>query len=141
MSNLNWIEFQKKLRLEKQLDFADIFIHKDLKVFMVKYHANQEVDKSKAEILVNEIYQIVEKGYSLGLNDARGPHLEISKEAREIYSNNKSLEKTIAQAVIVNELSTRILLNFFINLNKPVVPVKLFNSFDKALDWLLNFEE
>lgn len=141
MRMLSWSEIENKLHLEKELAFADIFSIRELNLFFLRYHPDQEVDKKKAEEIIHEIYDLVNSGLYLGLNDARGPNLEISKEAREVYSNNKSLKKTRAQAVLVNDLGTRILLNFFVNFNKPTVPVKLFNSFDKALEWLISFEE
>ncbi len=138
MSGLTWLDIEKNLELEKELTFANVLSVRSHSLFLVKYHPDQEIDRRKAEILVDELYELVDSGLYLGLNDARGPNLEITKEARDVYEKNKSLDKTKAQAVIVNDLSTRIFLNFFVSINKPTTPVRLFNSFDRAFQWLIS---
>jgi hypothetical protein len=38
-------------------------------------------------------------------------------------------------------MAHRLLANFFINVNKPPTPTKVFNDKAKALEWLMGFVE
>ena len=62
----------------------------------------------------------------------------IEREARAYYS---SLRSITARALLVESPVTRVMANFFISINKPPVPTKLFTSEDQAVAWLKNFME
>ncbi len=70
--------------------------------------------------------------------DLRGT-LSISKEVREYYSSSEGMDDTLATALIVDSPVGRIIGNFFIGMNKPGIPVKIFDSEDKAIQWLRGF--
>lgn len=60
----------------------------------------------------------------------------LTKEARE---NAIKLEKdtpVIASALIVNNLASRIVANFYIKVNKPKIKNKLFGTMEEAAKWL-----
>ncbi len=59
----------------------------------------------------------------------------ITKEARDHFSMKGRKSKVIAIAIIVKSPLSKIIANFFMGLNKPVVPVKLFNNEAQATDW------
>ena len=62
----------------------------------------------------------------------------MTPEARVIFSEQMKLDVGFQKmALVVNNLAYRILSNFFIRFNRPVVPTKVFNSRKKALVWLL----
>lgn len=42
----------------------------------------------------------------------------------------------IGNAYVVNSMATRLAVNLFMTLNKPAVPIKVFNDEQKALEWL-----
>lgn len=68
-----------------------------------------------------------------------GTYALISKEAREFGAKQEFGELRKAMAIIVKSLSHRLLANFFININKPPTPTKVFNTKEKALEWLQQF--
>jgi hypothetical protein len=49
------------------------------------------------------------------------------------------MDDTLATALIVDSPVGRIIGNFFIGMNKPGIPVKIFDSEDKAIQWLRGF--
>jgi hypothetical protein len=63
----------------------------------------------------------------------------ISKEARDFFSMNNRESKVIAFAMVIDSPISRIIGNFFMGLNKPRVPAKLFNNEASAMKWLKKF--
>lgn len=65
----------------------------------------------------------------------------LSREARVYYANDETARFRSASALLVSSAVTRVLASFFLGLNKPNHPVRLFTSEDEALDWLRGFLE
>ena len=63
----------------------------------------------------------------------------VSREARECYSRKESEEFTSAMALIAKSAVSKVIGNFFLGLNKPPYPIKLFTSEKEAIDWLKEF--
>lgn len=62
-----------------------------------------------------------------------------TKEARDFLSSEKGSEGVIAAAIFVNSTLGNMLATFFIYLNKPRIPTKIFKDESKAIDWLEQF--
>ncbi len=64
-----------------------------------------------------------------------GQNTSASREARE-YSQRTVL-KSLGEAIVINSLAQRIISNFYISFkSKADYPIKMFNSKDEALKWL-----
>ncbi len=72
------------------------------------------------------------------LVDSR-PARSITREARVYFSDPEVRKNTLAQAIVIDSGVSRVMGNFFIGLNKPVFPVKLFNTEEEAVPWLKGF--
>lgn len=59
----------------------------------------------------------------------------ITKEARDHFSMKNRNSNVIVIAIVVKSPLSKIIANFFIGLNKPIVPVKLFTTEERAIDW------
>jgi len=66
------------------------------------------------------------------------PMQGIDREVRAYYS---SLQTITARALLVESPVSRLIANFVIQLNKPVVPTRLFTSEAEAVVWLKGFLE
>jgi hypothetical protein len=75
----------------------------------------------------------------LQLMDAR-VNSSMTKEGRE-YVAKQAKHFFIASAVITNNLPVRLIANFFIKFYRLNIPVKIFDSKEKALEWLLKFRK
>jgi hypothetical protein len=64
----------------------------------------------------------------------------VSREAREYYASEDSYDVFTAVALLVNSPLTLVLANFFLGINKPIMPVKIFTSEERALKWLKNYK-
>jgi hypothetical protein len=100
------------------------------------------VIKENSFIELNHVKEIVEWRKSL---NAQNPQLtlpdvrkagSINKEAREYTSGAEVEGLDIAMAILADSLPMRILANFFIKMNQPPAPTKMFTSEKKALNWL-----
>lgn len=57
-------------------------------------------------------------------------------QIRELLASKEIVGLRYAAAGVVKLLSVRLMGQFFINFNKPASPTKIFNTEEKALNWL-----
>jgi hypothetical protein len=60
----------------------------------------------------------------------------VSREARQCYAGAETAKLTVAAALIVGSPISRVLGNFFLGLNRPAFPLRLFTSEEDAVAWL-----
>lgn len=63
----------------------------------------------------------------------------ITKDASEYAASETAGRYTLADAIVINNFAIRIATNFYIKIFKPKRPTKMFNSEEKAVDWLKTF--
>lgn len=64
--------------------------------------------------------------------------LSVSREARAYAAQSKN-DECIANAFVITSTANKLIGNFYINVNKPSVPTKIFSSEEKAIEWLETF--
>lgn len=62
----------------------------------------------------------------------------IPKEVLQYLSDNTYNQYQVAVAVVINNLALKILANFYMKVFKPKVNTKIFDSEEKAMQWLKN---
>ncbi|MBC7696395.1 MAG: hypothetical protein H7141_13225 [Burkholderiales bacterium] len=62
----------------------------------------------------------------------------VTKDARDYFASKEACQKIKSCAIITNSIVTRVIANFFLTLNKPLVPTKLFTNVEHAKEWLSN---
>jgi hypothetical protein len=72
------------------------------------------------------------------LIDIRGLK-SITREARQYYASGETARFGRAIGLVIGSPMTRVIGNFFFQLNRPALPLKLFTSEEKALEWLKGF--
>jgi hypothetical protein len=60
----------------------------------------------------------------------------ITPEAREFSASSEVGYKVIARAIVTSSLSSRLLGNFYMRINRPTTPTKLFENEEDASKWL-----
>ncbi len=65
----------------------------------------------------------------------------VDRQARVYYSSEAVVRFTraVAVALLIGSPVSRVVANFFIGLNKMLIPTRLFTSEDDAVVWLKNF--
>ena len=66
---------------------------------------------------------------------------KISKEARHYLASAASYEKVIASAIVVENTIASHLVNFFLKVNRPAVPSKMFSSETHAVGWVKSMRD
>ena len=93
------------------------------------------------EITENQLIQITDaiSKLSSGRKDAilsvAGLYGSMTPEARKISINTDN-EYTLAIALVIQDLSQRLLANFYFRIKKVNYPVKIFKSEEEATSWL-----
>ncbi len=66
---------------------------------------------------------------------------EIAKEARDYFANERTAGIQRATALLTMSPVSQVIGNFFLGLNKPICPTKLFTDSEKAIEWLQTFSD
>jgi hypothetical protein len=86
-------------------------------------------------------YEQLRQGRRLALLvDSRGIR-EFNREARGLYARPRTAEITTAVALLIGSPFNATMGNFYLQINKPVVPTRLFGSEAEAFQWLATFAE
>ena len=86
-----------------------------------------EIKKSNLELSIGNNYAVL----------VFSGHLSsVSKGAREVVASRQFVGKTIAKALLVDSLGHRIVGNFYLTVNKPLITTKIFTDRETALNWL-----
>lgn len=62
--------------------------------------------------------------------------LQLSKEGGKFAASKEGVRYTMACAVLIDNLSKKLIFNFFQKFNKPIVPTKAFSDKKDAFSWL-----
>ncbi|OFY83479.1 MAG: hypothetical protein A3F72_06010 [Bacteroidetes bacterium RIFCSPLOWO2_12_FULL_35_15] len=89
-----------------------------------------KITNDRLEIQKGKIYPLLSNIKSLK---------NTTKEARDFMASEKGCEGVIAAAVLINSSVGSMIGNFFIFINKPLVPTKLFTNEEEAKKWLKSF--
>ncbi|MCO6501201.1 MAG: hypothetical protein J5I47_12610 [Vicingus serpentipes] len=128
-----------KLSTKKTIDLPKIVLHlveeglvlgKPKNNIVLEIEDIQEIDQLIYDKLVfgNPFVVII---------DARDVDSTVSREAREFLSKNELvLPIRKAQAIVVNNLHTKLLANFYMKFHKPINPIKVFSDYASAYQWI-----
>ncbi len=64
---------------------------------------------------------------------------KVSKEAKKYLASDEAASDINAGAIIINSYASMMIGNLYLFFEKPKVPVRLFNTEEKALTWLHSF--
>jgi len=102
-------------------------------IIHVNYKKNVTIDIDSQQ-LMREIYKDLAPGKKLHYIFSAAIGVTFTKEVRE---NSSGPDSPIASyAIIANNLAYRIIANFYLKVNKPKVPYKLFPTVEAAVEWL-----
>jgi len=62
--------------------------------------------------------------------------VKMTKECREHFAGKEHGETFTKSALLVSNPISKIIGNFFLGLNKPIKPTRLFTNKEKAIEWL-----
>lgn len=107
-------------------------------VVVSEYKQDAELDLELAEYGQQIVAKITE-GKSIPHLMIACPGLTVTKEVRDWGATLPGNKYRLATAVVCNTLAHRILGNFFIKIQKPMRPTKMFSEVPEAMEWLKQF--
>lgn len=123
----------------KSIELPKAFLHlidEGFVLLVFKDNVILEIDDAK-EIDQLIVDKLVGDHPFVALVDARDISSSITPEAREFFTNDPLvLQIRKAQALVVNNLSTKLLANFYMKFHKHNSPVKVFSDYTKAEIWV-----
>lgn len=124
--------YKKYIELEKAYLFL---IEEGFTILRFKDQVDFEIED--AIEVDDKTYEFVEGKSFVTLVDARNIRSNISHEAREFFATDKKIVAIRkAQAIVVNNLHSRLIANFYMTFHKPTNPIKIFSDYDKAENWV-----
>lgn len=104
-------------------------------VLKAKYKPGTYIDVGIAKQIVEERNEVV-KNKSMPVIIYDEGIMNITTEARNYLASKEANKHLKAGAIINKSAITSVLGNFFINMNKPSLPAKLFRTEEQAIKWL-----
>jgi hypothetical protein len=102
--------------------------------FYVCYKPNTTLDLNAAKIIIAEATELAGDKIYPAFTDIREMPLH-GKDVRDYFAKEGS-HNASANAILVSSSLSKVLANFFLTLNKPIVPTKIFTDASKAVKWL-----
>lgn len=108
---------------------------------MLVYNFNDDValEKSDVELMI-KVHTELANGIPRLVLVNTGQRMSISSEARAFDNIETRRKITRAEALVVNNIATRIGANFYYMIQRPPYPVKSFTSIEKGMNWLLKID-
>ncbi|MBK6984503.1 MAG: hypothetical protein IPH32_07000 [Bacteroidetes bacterium] len=69
-----------------------------------------------------------------------GSFSSLDDQTREFMATEESLKYSKAEAFLITSLAQKILINFYIKFNKPLVPTRVFTDKEEAIKWLMQYK-
>ena len=104
-------------------------------VIYINVLGGSEIDVEDIEAMHESIMQL-SKGEEYRLLVNATEPFSMSAEARATIAGNRFATNRVAIAFVTRAMANILLGNFFIKINKPITPTKLFASEDAAFKWL-----
>jgi len=113
-------------------------IWEDSGLAYVECFPNTKVDREKAIIFFEECKKLSGGVAKPVLIDAKDM-LVVDRKARQYFSSEAAVSITKAAAILIGSPISQVIGSFFIGLNRPPFPIKLFSDRDEAIAWLKGF--
>ena len=117
-----------------EFEYYAVFLRKD-NIVQIQIKDNFECELEDAKRILECIKQVSKKN-KYPLLAIYSNFNSFSKEAKALVAKHTL---TIADGLVGNGVAFKIVGNFYLNINKPVRPTRLFNDIESALLWLERF--
>ncbi len=107
-------------------------------IVRMKVKPNMQVNLQDVQASVRAVSEVCGGKRCPILVDMRGL-MSMDREARVFLAGEETAKVESAAALLISSPLTRAIGNFFMGLNKPLIPTRLFTSEAEALVWLKGF--
>lgn len=108
-------------------------------IMMIEFKMSKFLLEHAQTVVRTRVNASAGKSYPL-LVDARKVN-SITKEARDYFATDEGSELVNASALLLGSAVNKFLGNFFLQISKPKIPLRLFTDFSEAKSWLKQFRD
>jgi hypothetical protein len=109
-------------------------------ILHIHLKAGADVELSDAVLIVEAMGKIG-KGKKFPVLIDAGEFTSIDKEVRMFSASEESNIYTLADAIAYYSFAQKLITDFYIKHNEPVVPTRAFSSKEEAIKWLETFKK
>ena len=134
-----YIPKQKEIRMNYEIvetKTAKIYVDEGIIHYRILPEAEVTIEDTKEYVAIHS--KLVGDKKIPNLTDLRNLK-SVTREARAYLSGKEAAALTFACALIIGSPVSRVIGNFFLGLNKPAYPTRLFTSEEKAIEWVKGF--
>lgn len=101
--------------------------------------------KKTDELLVKDVMEIIDNLKEYGAGNKYPTLITVKqfmfvdKDVRELWASDIRSRHSLADAMVVRPIALKMIANFYISVNKPPIPTRVFNDEDLAIEWLKTF--
>lgn len=136
---MNLTDELNKVVFSENLGYASISID-DLGILQIRMNSDMEVTYEEAYGILDFVRTKFPKKrfpHYIELNEFAIP----SKDVREFMVSEERVKIALADAMVLKSLPQKLMGNLYLQINKPKIPTKFFNTKEAALEWLTQFTE
>ncbi len=121
--------------VKRNCDSAEIELRGDY--IHVQFKDMSIIDEDEAKIVADHIVDLCDKKALPFITNGLGITIRMNNSARNFFAQYKPLlDVRKGQALLVNNMPSKLLAGFYIKYHKPADPTKIFTNFDEALKWI-----
>jgi hypothetical protein len=126
--------------MDKFLDTPYVYYELQGDLLIATYKKDLKVNLEIAKEIIRERHEFTNNKPVLLLVYNQGV-VRMDKKAREHLSSGDGIKGIIAAAIVVGSPFTSFMANFFVSVNKPKMPARVFSNPDDAFKWLEKFRK
>ena len=126
--------------MKKVLDTPYVYYELRGDLLVVTYKKDLKVNPEMAKDIIKERHEFTNNRPVVLLVYNQGV-VRMDKKAREFLSSGDGVKGIIAAGIVVGSPFTSFMANFFVSVNKPKMPVRVFSNSEDALTWLQKFRK
>ena len=126
--------------MDKVLDTPYVYYELRGDLLVVTYKKDLKVNPEMAKEIIKERHEFTNNRPVVLLVYNQGV-VRMDKKAREYLSSGDGVKGIIAAGIVVGSPFTSFMANFFVSVNKPKMPVRVFSNSEDALTWLQKFRK
>jgi hypothetical protein len=107
-------------------------------IIQIHLKSNQEIELTDAHEILAAMGEL-SKGKKFPVFIEAGEFISINQDVRSFSASQEGNIYTLADAIAVDSLAQKLLANFYIKNDHPIVPSKIFTDKMEALQWLKTF--
>mgnify|MGYP000675202129 CR=1 FL=1 len=118
-------------------EFGELFV-RDTGIIHARIFPSQVIDVARANEYHELVVYLSSNQPHVSVIDITGINSITSDARAQLQKNSSEWGNTLAVALITNSFTARVVGNFFLTLNKPSYPIKIFSDSSVANQWAKN---